>query len=193
MKKLLKLQKNKGMSYVELIVVLSIFAVLSTVVVYNYGIFQDKVDMKSLASDIALKIVEAQKASLDGKFPPDPAPAGTWKPSYGVHFDSAPANAKQFVYFVNRDGNTLYPIYGSDELLETFTITKGNIIQSITVNGCSASPTMTVFFKRPDPGAKIVSSASGCNAGSSATITIQSPKGSQATITVYSSGRVQVD
>ena len=61
MKKLLKMQKNRGMSYVELIVVLSIFAVLSSVILYNYGEFQAKVDIKNLASDIALQIVQSQK------------------------------------------------------------------------------------------------------------------------------------
>ena len=52
----IKIKTNRGMTYVELIVVLSIFAVLSSVAIFNYGSFQDKVDIKNLGSDIALKI-----------------------------------------------------------------------------------------------------------------------------------------
>ena len=58
---------NRGMTYVELIVVLSIFSIMTSVVLFNYGAFQAKVDIKNLASDIALKIVEAQKSALSGK------------------------------------------------------------------------------------------------------------------------------
>ena len=47
------------MTYIELIVVLSIFAVMSSVVIFNYGLFQARIDIKNLASDIALKFVEA--------------------------------------------------------------------------------------------------------------------------------------
>ncbi|KKQ07855.1 MAG: hypothetical protein US18_C0006G0001, partial [Parcubacteria group bacterium GW2011_GWB1_36_5] len=60
MKESKRIKKNRGMTYVELIVVLSIFAVMSSIVLFNYGEFQAKVDIKNLASDIALKIVEAQ-------------------------------------------------------------------------------------------------------------------------------------
>ena len=47
-----KIKKNAGMTYVELIVVLSIFAVLSSVAVFNYSEFQTKVDIKNLANDL---------------------------------------------------------------------------------------------------------------------------------------------
>ena len=70
---------QKGMTYVELIVVLSIFSAMTSVVLFNYGEFQAKVDIKNLASDIALKIVEAQKSSLSGKLP-ESFPVN-WKPS----------------------------------------------------------------------------------------------------------------
>src|SRR3989344_4815832 len=92
------IKQNRGMSYVELIVVLSIFSVMTSVVLFNYGSFQAKVDIKNLASDIALKVVEAQKSSLSGKLlppthiPPNP---NTWKPSYGLFFD-ADSNKNSF-------------------------------------------------------------------------------------------------
>ena len=51
---------SNGMTYIELIVVLSIFAVMTSIVLFDYGGFQAKVDIKNLASDVALQIVQAQ-------------------------------------------------------------------------------------------------------------------------------------
>ena len=42
------------MTYVELVVVLGIFAVMSNVVIFNYGGFQAKVDIKNLSKHITL-------------------------------------------------------------------------------------------------------------------------------------------
>src|SRR3989339_2191712 len=96
-----KIKKNGGMSYIELIVVLSIFSAMTSIVLFNYGDFQARVDIKNLASDIALKVVEAQKMSLSGQSPPQEqynliASPSTWKPSYGVSFDLT--SPTQFVY-----------------------------------------------------------------------------------------------
>src|SRR3989339_1856034 len=86
---------NKGMTYVELIVVLSIFSVLSSVAIYNYGDFQSSVDIKNLASDIALQIVKAQKDSLSGLLPLQVVKTD-WKPSYGVQFDLSKGETQSF-------------------------------------------------------------------------------------------------
>lgn len=84
---------NEGMSYVELIVVLSIMSIMSAVVIFNYQDFQSKVEIKSLANKVALKIVEAQKNASAGKLPLEPfiSPTKTysenWKPAYGIYFN----------------------------------------------------------------------------------------------------------
>ena len=75
------------MTYVELIVVFSIFSVLSGVSIFNYGAFQDKIDLRNLANDIALEVFKAQKDALSGVLPPFAQQAllvspSSWKPSY---------------------------------------------------------------------------------------------------------------
>src|SRR3989344_7804583 len=111
---------NSGMTYVEVLTVLAIFSIMTSIVLFNYKGFQAKVDIKNLASDIALKVVEAQKSSLDGKLPL-PIPPPTWKPSYGVYFDVTPL--QQFIYFVDLDSSKNYE---SSEKLDTLFITKAN-------------------------------------------------------------------
>src|SRR5687768_3941612 len=115
--------RQAGMSYVELIVVLSIFSLLSGVIIYNYGEFQAKVDIKNLASDIALKIVEAQKSSLSGKLPQAEV-SPDWKPSYGVYFSLLDEDGeKSFIYFSDINQDNIFD--GTDctlECLEKITI-----------------------------------------------------------------------
>ena len=203
-----KIKKNKGMTYVELIVVLSIFATMSSVVIFNYGDFQAKVDIKNLASDIALKIVEAQKASLSGKIPVQAPSVSPWKPSYGVYFDlSNSGSNKAFLYFVdlNQDGNYTDTSFcslpgGSGECLDKITIAKSVYISSINkcigVN-CASSVSITdplsVTFKRPDSRAIFKSNGVSMNDFDYVQITVSSPRSIIAKIKLYSSGRIQVN
>ena len=77
---------NSGVTYVELIVVLSIFAIISAVSLFNYRDFQARIDIKNLANDIALRIVQAQKFALSGK-QTEKSVVTPWRPSYGVYFN----------------------------------------------------------------------------------------------------------
>jgi len=202
MDKLKKIKKNysRGMTYVELIVVLSIFSVMTSVVVFNYGGFQAKVDIKNLASDIALKIVEAQKSSVSGELPLRSMPTD-WKPSYGVYIDIDNDN-KSFFYFTDlgiQDGIFNDTICGgTGECLDKITITKGNIISRLEVFGTGCLGTtvdnLNILFKRPNSGAIISSNPPlSCSSIFYARITIDSPEDSMATINIYPSGRIQIN
>ena len=172
------------MTYVELIVVLGIFAVMSSIVIYNYGGFQAKVDMKNLASDIALKIVEAQKSSLSGNLPPSGAFLG--KPSYGVHFDAS--DTKKFIYFanLNSDSNDVYDD-GSD-WGDTVYINQNAFISGVSCDG-TAVDYVDIVFRRPDSRANMLKCF-----GGNAIITVASPRSvATATITIFPSGRIQVN
>jgi type II secretory pathway pseudopilin PulG len=192
---------------VELIVVLSIFAVLSSVAIFNYGSFQDKVDIKNLGSDVALKIVEAQKSALSGLFPQQLLVSPlTWKPSYGVYFfdgsgSSQGANTQNFIYFSDLDysapsQNALFD--DSDcvgECVSKISITKNNVISKLEVlgTGCPGTVTnLTIVFKRPDSRAIISATPAFSCTISSAQITVTSPKLNSSLIKVFPSGRIEV-
>ena len=127
------------MTYIELIVVLSIFAVMSSIGLLNYKAFQAKVDIKNLANEIALKFVQAQKEATSGKLPVFSYPAvDPWKPSYGLYFDPTDTDTS-FIYFVDLDNggdfdapfNICPNINASIDCIEIITITKGNRIDKI--------------------------------------------------------------
>jgi len=206
------------MTYVELIVVLSIFAVMTSVVLFNYGTFQATVDIKNLASDIALNIVEAQKSSLSGLLPPPSQQAqidSTWKPSYGVYFstaDNSIIDNKSFIYFADV-GNATTPQNNlfdgtscTGECLSRVDITKGNYISDISVfykvGSATGSITMVgydlaVTFSRPNSSAIMKSNAGFFNGITPyityVQITIASPQSVSATVKIYPSGRIQIN
>lgn len=216
-------KKNTGMTYVELIVVLSIFSIISAVSIFNYQTFQDKVDIKNLSNDIALKVVEAQKSSLSGRLPilaaanPD-----TWKPSYGLYFDLAPdptnnppnTGNKVFYYFVDLDQSKTFDHNGTyscaqpqtNECLDKVSITKGNYIQEIKIfyqdsNGLPEEvlTNAAITFTRPNSGAFITSTnpvIDNLNRSvDRVEIKVSSPGPDPATalIKVYTSGRIQIN
>lgn len=193
------------MTYIELIVVLGIFSMMSSVVIFNYEKFQAKVDIKNLANDIALKIVEAQKSSLSGKLPVA-AYGANWKPSYGVYFGlTNPGNNKTFIYFTDLDqsGDFVDPQFcstpGSGECLEKISITKGNYISELKVffQDSNLTPTvindLSIDFTRPNSGPTLRSSSTFSGPVSYIQITAFSPQSVSAKIKIYSSGRVQIN
>src|SRR3989338_5832996 len=161
---------NAGMTYVELIVVLSIFSVMTSIALFDYNKFQAKVDIKVLATDIS-----------------DP----DWKPSYGIYFDATAPS--EFIYFANIDNNNYYDS-SSDSILDSITILKGNSISGLEAVGCPEVTDLSIVFRRPNSGALITSngfSLSSCI--SYARITITSPQSPTPNIRVYPSGRIQIN
>lgn len=190
-------QYNRGMTYVELIVVLSIFSILSAVAIFNYGDFQSKVDLRNLSSDIALKIVEAQKSALSGELASGMIVGKSWKPSYGVYFDLAVDN-KSFLYFVDLDNGTDFT--GTDctgECLNKVSITRDSIISGIEVfyqNGpVTQLNDLTITFTRPNSGAVINSSIPFNKPFSYVQIRILAKNGATSLIKIYPSGRLQLN
>ena len=191
-----KIKTNKGMSYVELIVVLSIFSVMTSVVLFNHGEFQAKIDIKNLASEVALKVVEAQKSSLSGKLSAKVPTISPWKPSYGIYLNIISDN-KSFLYFTDLNNNSLFD--DSDctgECISKFSITKGNSISQLAIFGTGCPVTannLTIVFKRPDSSALISSNPPLVCIISYVQITVVSPKIPNAKIKIYPSGRIEVN
>jgi type II secretory pathway pseudopilin PulG len=195
------------MTYVELIVVISIIGIVSSIAVLNYRSFQERVEIRNLTSEIALKAVEAQKSALAGKLPPALQQVNIlvspWRPAYGVYFNLAQDN-QSFVYFTDlanlgfcdascddRDYHS-----GGYDYLETLNLTGGYTISQLKVFSIGSAfnvPNLSFVFTRPDSGAAIFSSGSVPSNLLYAEITVSSPNGVAGTIKIYPSGRIQVN
>jgi len=195
------MKKNSGMTYVELIVVLGIFSTMLSIAMFNHSKFQDKVAIKNLANDIALKLVEAQKSSINGKLTTTPF---ALKPSYGVYFNlNSPGDDRSFIYFADLDNQKDFNDPGgfcasiSGECLNKITLNRANTISAIEYYYSSGSPTaltnLTVTFTRPSSDATISSTTPPTGTISYVQITVISPSGPSALIKLYPSGRVQIN
>ncbi len=201
---------NSGMTYVELIVVLSIFATMTSVVLFNYGGFQSKVDIKNLGSDIALKIVEAQKSSTSGLLPIQTPTVSPWKPAYGVYFNNTDVDNTSFIYFTDLNNDnfdndlscSLPPNIASGECLDQIKITKNNHISRIdSYLGSVATQIknpLFVTFKRPNSAAVFYYLDSEgallpLPGFDYVQISIISSQSDASNIKIYPSGRIQVN
>ncbi len=190
------------MTYVELIVVLTIFAIMTSVVLFNYGAFQGRVDVKNLANDLALKIVQAEKDASFGKVPSLAQQAGVapnWKPSYGTYFDLATDNTT-FYYFADLNQNKYYDASscgGSGECISSTKITRGGTIAGIkTFPGGASLQKASLSFTRPNSIVTVVDLSHGAPVIVSGVnyieISVKSPASDASIITLYPSGRVEI-
>lgn len=186
-----------GMTYLELIVVLSIFSVMTSVVLFDYNTFEDNINVKVLANDIALKLVESQKSAVGGKVAVG-APLG-WSPSYGLYFQAT--TPKSFIYFADLNNDQIFNgTVCTVECLEQITITKDNSISAIKPIGlsggnmCPATVSdLYVVFKRPDSSAIMKSSTNlgGCTIDYY-DIDISSANTFKSKVRIYPSGRIEI-
>ena len=102
---------NAGMTFIELIVVLGIFAAVAATVLFNYRGFSNNVSLQNLAQEVALQIKRAQTDAVSGKTPAlsvvqlpniNNLLSLDWTPSYGVAFDKEEYPGSLFFYF-NKD------------------------------------------------------------------------------------------
>jgi prepilin-type N-terminal cleavage/methylation domain-containing protein len=186
---------SSGMTLIELMVVLSIFIIVTSTVLFDYGTYRSKISLDNLASDIAASVRKAQAYAIGvygaGSF---------FSYGYGVRFSTDPAphdplygSNKSFLLFTDVSGNRMYdnPLDGpcsqssvgvnNNECSEMLSITTPVQISAIYLNG-STTPVPTggsidIVFNRPNPDAhfcyRSASDPSQCDPTSISHVTIE--------------------
>ncbi len=213
-----KSARQAGVTLIELIVVIGIFAVVSSVLMFNYSDFSNGVSIRNLSQDIALSIRKAQTYATSVQII-DGVPQTTQTfPSYGLSFSlensgqAFNANKKEFVLFADlipsgdsvpnkkydNDG-TCGAVKEGTECLEKVSITSADSIVGLEtdVTGPVITGTVNITFRRPSPDAIICyipSGESDCipQAISYAKILLQSVKGTTKTVSVWNTGQINV-
>lgn len=218
----LKKQNQKGFTLVELLVTISIFAILTGVVVFNQGKFNSTILLTNLAYDTALTIRQAQNYGINVK---EFDNNGNNFLPYGVHFavdDSSTPNydeSKSFILFADTSysnagytGDGMYTLPVDNEInlsicqtdkgcVKRYNIKSGNYIKDIcagtaTDGACTnpdeSSEVVDIVFKRPNPDALIRFNPTGDKAPLVTIILSSGDDGNTKEVTVQSNGLIQV-
>ena len=196
---------NKGMTFIELIVVIGIFAAMTGIILFNFSGFNTNITLQNLANQIALQIKSAQTDAITGKasyfftgfcgVDPNTGINLSCKPSYGVYFKVS--DHSKFKYFADKNNDkqlidTLCNSTGvGTECLSEVEINTSDIINKICLDtsNCSTSLPLNITFKRPFPDANFDLAGIG---GSNAEIEIKSAKNICKTIKVGSTGQIEI-
>jgi prepilin-type N-terminal cleavage/methylation domain-containing protein len=171
MKLLKKNNTKKGFSIPELIIVVAIFAVITTIAMFDQGRLSSNVLLTNMSYEVALAIREAQVYGL-GVRNTGANDGSEFQGEYGAHFD---INSPREVFlfgnnYVISDNPGFDP--GEELFQYTFENQRGNLITAIcvgdinTANGerCTAEESnpfkvneVDIVFKRPNPSPRIIS------------------------------------
>ncbi|MFA5841745.1 MAG: type II secretion system protein, partial [Candidatus Paceibacterota bacterium] len=156
---------NQGFTLIEMIVVMGIFALLSSTLFINYSQFSVNASLSNLTHQLALIVRQAQVYGISVS----QASSGSQQfKGYGVYFSTATvADQKTSILFNdwNPVNNKYDPIVGglgpcngdvNDECQERISIQSGDMVEKIIANGKTASPgtelnDISIVFTRPNP------------------------------------------
>ncbi|MDB5188743.1 MAG: hypothetical protein JWM92_341 [Candidatus Nomurabacteria bacterium] len=209
---------QQGFTLIELIVVIAIVAVVSTILLFHYSDFSTTIALTTLSEDIGLSARKAQSyaTSVRSIAGTNGAMSNTF-PAYGVSFSVNPTattiydpTAASFPLFVDasstnngvtnnafdNNGTCGSPAVGQ-ECVESFSITNNDKIVSLCTDKApcmTTSGTVNVVFHRPNPDAVICVAGLDCTTqqASYVKITVQSPTGVQRTVTIWNTGQISI-
>ncbi len=209
---------NDGLTLIEMIVVIAIFAIVSSVLLFNYSSFRGNVSLRNLSQEVAIAVRKAQTYATSVHGINIDSTTRDY-PAFGMAFatgSGAPVTTpdeKQFMLFADIPpngstlGNSIYDhsslncgaVTLGDECVESFQISSSDKISNIsvcTISNCSNVAALNILFHRPNPDALFcvpVGSACDGNTYSSAVVTLQSADGSRTrSISVWNTGQISV-
>jgi prepilin-type N-terminal cleavage/methylation domain-containing protein len=191
---------NSGFTLVELLVTITIFTVLTGVVLFSQSKFNSSILLTNLAYDIALTTRQAQNYGINIK----EYDAGEFLP-YGVHFDLS--STKSFILFADHgyynnkekvspyDGGVTFCDLGHG-CVNRYNIQGGNFISALCVTSgegetCDLEK-LDIIFQRPDPDAKIYAGGVTDTTYSKAVIVVTGSDGSTREVVVQANGLIQI-
>lgn len=171
--KINSLKRNSGLTVIELLVVISIFLVITGVTIFQYGNFRSNVSLQNLTDDIALAIRKAQSFAIgarssDIRNPNISTNPITFNRSFGIHFSLSETNSpiegntKSFLMFSVGKGETKKYNYegsapcgdSSNGCVELFSIGTADYIKYLIIDGerkDNPNASLDIVFTRPDP------------------------------------------
>ena len=194
------MSSSKGFTLLELLVVIGIIAILSSIVLGGYRTGEDKFALQRSANKLSQDLRQAETMAMTGKSAPvtfgEIFPGG----GYGFYFDTATSTggAGSYSFFCDCNDNAEYELSGAaiscasstvatpfPELMETLSLETGVVISNV-----SPATGFSITFFPPDPVIKITGADS--LSYNEAIITLDL-FGKTKTITINTVGLIDID
>ena len=185
---------QQGFTLVEMITVLGIFMIMTSVVLFNYNKFTSDTILTNMAYEVALSVREAQIYGVSVRDPNGTENFGT---PYGISFIAATGGSSTYNLFADLDGNGLFGggatcVAGAGECVTPYALLRNIKITGVAIKPASAecqSSNLSVLFERPNPEPFF-------NNGTNvefAEITLTAPTGSVRYVVISNNGQIYVD
>ncbi len=152
--------RQKGFSLPELIIVIAIFVIISSVAMFNQSKLSSSVLLTNMAYEVGLAIREAQTYGIGVRS--EDSTGASFSGQYGAYFDVSGGASRQVIVFA--DSTTAGTLYtydpGEERYIYEFDNRRGNKISALCVGSLtgpctSGESSLSVLFKRPNPSALI--------------------------------------
>lgn len=149
---------QQGFTLIEMITVLGIFMVMTSVVLFNYNKFTNDTILTNMAYEVALSVREAQIYGVSVRKPSGDSSAEFDSP-YGVHFPQVTGGTPSYFLFADADDDGLYDggstcTAGVGECVIPYATQKDIRIMSVRtkdVGGGCTEGDLSMVFRRPNP------------------------------------------
>lgn len=134
------IKNNKGFSTAELLVAISILAIITSFSIINFNVWKRNEDLRQSARELGNNIRGAQTKSLSGEMFKGDSPSG-----YGIYFSNA--NSSSYILFADLVNDLTYK-ESDGELIDIY-----NLIGDVSISDLipiSADGKLTIIFKSPN-------------------------------------------
>lgn len=186
----------KGFTIFEIIITMTIIALISAALLGNYAVFAARINLRRAAQQMAFSIREVQASAFAVRgFDPDgPGPQAPVFNGWGVNFDKSFSLSSYRIYVdLNADG-----LYQSNELVRTVEIPNNIKILNLCARLKSGDASddictldrMDIFYQRPNPDTILKGDGT---AYPDLEIQIQGTEGTVRNVVIWQSGQISTE
>ncbi len=168
---------KKGFTIVELVVVTSIIALMSTLVMANYRVGGKTLALQRSAYKLTQDLRGAQEMAMSAQEVSGSVPYG-----FGIYFDQT--SPEYYKLFADLDGDKAWD--GEGENIEIFQLEK-----EVQISGLSPTSAFSIVFTPPDPIVWINGVSSG--AESRINLSLKDGSGEQRTVFINTAGLITIE